>query len=51
MVKVDDLEAARELMARHDGEAGEIETGPHERRFLGRASSGEVIFYSPTPRG
>jgi catechol 2,3-dioxygenase-like lactoylglutathione lyase family enzyme len=51
MVKVSDLEAARELMTRHGGDAGEIETGPHERRFLGRASSGEVIFYSPKPRG
>ena len=49
MIKVSDLDAARDQVSASGGSIGEIQIGPHERRFLARTPFGTIIFYSPTP--
>jgi hypothetical protein len=49
MIKVSDLDAARDQMSASGGSIGEIQIGPHERRFLARTPFGTIVFYSPTP--
>jgi catechol 2,3-dioxygenase-like lactoylglutathione lyase family enzyme len=49
MVKVDNLEAARLELAGRGEDVGEIEAGPHERRFLIRTRFCPIVFYSPAP--
>ncbi|HEV2362783.1 MAG TPA: VOC family protein [Caulobacteraceae bacterium] len=47
MVKVDDLEAARRRVGELGFEAGEIEEGPHERRFTAAGPGGwPVVCYA-----
>jgi predicted enzyme related to lactoylglutathione lyase len=46
MVKVSDLEAAREQVGASGARVGEIQTGPHEHRFLAHTPFGSIIFYS-----
>lgn len=47
MIKVDDAHAARRQLSDHGHSVGEVETGPHELRFVFRSPFGTIVFYSP----
>lgn len=48
MIKVDDLDAARTVALAQGLTVGEVQTGPHERRFVVLAPGGwPAIFYAP----
>ncbi|HWA62453.1 MAG TPA: hypothetical protein VG939_13815 [Caulobacteraceae bacterium] len=50
MIKVDDLEAARTAVVGLGLTAGEIRTGPHERRFQVLTPGGwPAVYYAPHP--
>lgn len=47
MVKVSDIDEARAQIAGAGAVVGDVQEGPHERRFLATAPYGVVVFYSP----
>lgn len=51
MVKVEDLEAARERLLAYGVEVGAIEDGPHERRCAAASPDGwAVVLYASKPQ-
>lgn len=50
MIKVDDLEAARRQLSAEGHSVGEIETGPHEARFVAGTPFGTIVFYASRPQ-
>lgn len=50
MIKVTDLDVARAQLTAAGAIVGEVQTGPHELRFLARTKFGSIIFYSPPAR-